>query len=411
VADGSSGDEIDRASFEYPASDPLAMRERVVRDVSDLLRRRLGEEIRLSQWKSSASDADAWILAQRGERALREGEALAAGGDTAEASRVLERADSILALSAARDRRWSEPASLRAAIAFRRSRMSESPAGMARWADSAMVMAGIALAIDSANPMPRELRATVKYWKWLNDLSADAAENDRLLAEAERELREVVRSHPQRASAWSVLSSLYANRSDPVEAAIAARRAYEEDAYLTAAPDIVWRLYTTAYDNDQPIQARRWCDEGRRRFAANPRFVQCAMWLLTMKDSRASADSAWRLADELRKVTPSTEWEFAKREAGMLVAAALARAGMRDSARRVLVRSRGDAVVDPTRGLLETEAMVRVILGEKEEALRLLREYLVANPEHREGMAATQSWWWRDIKTDPAYRDMAGAGH
>ena len=411
LTDGSTGEEIDRARFDYPAGDALAMRQGVVRDVSELLRQRLGESVRVAELKASTREPQSWMFAQRGERLIRDAEALASNGDTSGASRQLSAADSLLALSMNRDRKWAEPLTLRGVIALRRSRMTESPAEMSRWADSALSIANAALAIEPASAAARELRATSRYWKWLNDLSANAAENEMLLRTAEEELRAVVRAHPQRATAWSVLSSLYANKADPVESAIAARRAYEADAYLSAAPDIIWRLYTTAYDNEQSPQAREWCSEGRRRFPANPRFAQCALWLLTLRDTRVTPDSAWKLVDQARAVTPPGEWEFVRREAGMIVAAALARSGLQDSARRVLVRSRGDAAVDPTRGLLETEAMVRVILGDREEALRLLKAYLVANPEHREGMAESQSWWWRDIRNDPEYREMAGAAH
>ncbi|MEO8577180.1 MAG: hypothetical protein ABI556_10790, partial [Gemmatimonadales bacterium] len=78
-------------------------------------------------------------------------------------------------------------------------------------------------------------------------------------------------------------------------------------------------------------------------------------------------------------------------------------------ARRVLVRSRGDATVDPTRDLLIDEALVQVILGDKDETLKLLKTYLVANPEHRAGMAVTQSWSWRDLKGDPRYKELVGS--
>ena len=80
-------------------------------------------------------------------------------------------------------------------------------------------------------------------------------------------------------------------------------------------------------------------------------------------------------------------------------------------ARRVLVRSRGDATTDPSRDLLIDEAVIRVILGDKDEALKLLKQYLVANPEHRAGMAETQSWWWRDLKNDPRYKEMVGSAN
>ena len=319
-------------------------------------------------------------------------------------------ADSILSLSAARDVKWVEPVIMRGTVAFRRSRIASLAPDMAKWADNGMTFAEQALVLEPRNAAARELRGTLSYWRWLNDLATDPKEAAELLRLAEEDLRAAVKAAPHRASAWSVLSSLFANKADPIEAAMAARRAYEEDAYLSAAPDIVWRLYSSAYDNEQSVQAKHWCTEGQRRFPSNPRFVQCRLWLLTMPGTRANIDSAWQLVEDLRRVTPEREWGFAGREAPMLVAAGLARGGLRDSARHVLVRSRGDGAVDPTRDLLIDEALVRVVLGDKDEALRLLKMYLVANPEHRAGMAETQSWWWRDLKSDPRYQEMVGSG-
>jgi eukaryotic-like serine/threonine-protein kinase len=410
LTDGSTGDELERASFEYPSANPLGLREKLVHDVGDFLRKRLGEEIHLQERKAGTRDEQAWALAQRAGKATKEAESFTLAADTASAARQLHLADSLLALSEARDSKWVDPVVMRGAVALKRSRISQQPPEMARWADDGMKSAEQALALEPRNAAALELRGTLRYWKWLNDLVADPKEAARVLGGAEADLRTALKIAPDRASAWSVLSSLAANNSDPVEAALAARRAYEEDAYLSAAPDIVWRLYSAAYDNLQFTDASRWCNEGQSRFPSNPRFVQCRLWLLTMPATKPDIGQAWALVGALRKVTPENEWPFAGREAPMLVAAALGRAGLADSARRVLERSRGDATIDPSRDLLIDEAVVRTILGDKTEALRLLKTYLVANPDHRKGMAETQSWWWRDLKNDPRYREMVGTG-
>ena len=91
------------------------------------------------------------------------------------------------------------------------------------------------------------------------------------------------------------------------------------------------------------------------------------------------------------------------------MAAVLARAGRADSARHVLERSKGNADIDPQKELLGYEAMARVMLGDKDEALRLLDEYLVANPKHREGFRKIVHWWWRPIQDDPRFKALIGA--
>ena len=95
----------------------------------------------------------------------------------------------------------------------------------------------------------------------------------------------------------------------------------------------------------------------------------------------------------------------------MAVAAVIARAGQPDSARHVLERSRGDGEVDPTGELMQTEAYVRGMLGtprDRDEAFKLLKRYLTANPEHRKGYAEDNAWRWRALRDDPRYRELVG---
>jgi len=410
LIDGNNGDEVKHAEFEYPANDPIRVRENLVREVGDLLRKQVGEQIQLRGWKAGTQNPEAFVLAERAQKAMNDAQELTAASDTTGATARLHVADSLLALSESRDKRWIQPVILRGNVAFRQARIASNPADMAKWVDEGMKSADLAMALDSMNAGALELRGTLRYWRWLNDLIPDPKESAKTLALAEGDLQKSTRIDSHVASAWSVYSSLLTNKPepDPVGAALAARRAYEEDAYLSAAPDILWRLYSTAYDIEKPIEAKQWCDEGQRRFPANPRFVQCQLWLLTLRGTKTTPTAAWSLVPALQKVTPEKDWPFESREAQMLVAAGLARAGMADSARHVLVRSRGNPEIDPSRDLVIDEAVVRVILGDTTDALNLLKQYLVANPDHRVGMANTQSWWWRDLKNTPRYRQMVG---
>jgi hypothetical protein len=151
-----------------------------------------------------------------------------------------------------------------------------------------------------------------------------------------------------------------------------------------------------------------WCDEGRVRFPADPRFVRCQLWLYTTNARDPDPAAAWALVKELRARTSDRHWGYLGREANMLAAAALGRAKLRDSAGRVLARARAGPDIDPDRELLTVEAFVRDQLGERDEALRLIAAYLAAKPEHREGYARSQSWWWRGLRGDPRFQDLVG---
>ena len=113
--------------------------------------------------------------------------------------------------------------------------------------------------------------------------------------------------------------------------------------------------------------------------------------------------------DIVAKVT-AAQRPYEEREAKMAVAAVLARAGLADSARHVLVSARGDKESDPAGELLHIEAYVRTLVGDKDEAIRLLGQYLTANPEHRDGFAADNAWRWRSLRDDKRFRQMVGSG-
>jgi len=75
----------------------------------------------------------------------------------------------------------------------------------------------------------------------------------------------------------------------------------------------------------------------------------------------------------------------------------------------VLERSKGDPELDPQRELLGYQAVARTVLGDKDEALRLLGQYLVANPKHREGFRKNVHWWWRGLQDEPRFKALIGA--
>src|SRR5439155_360420 len=170
------------------------------------------------------------------------------------------------------------------------------------------------------------LRGTLRYWRWLLHLAPDPKEAAALLQGAERDLRAAVGLTPSLASAWSTLSHLDYQKNDITQAKIDAQRAYEEDAYLRVADQVVWRLFTTSYDLEQSQDAIHWCAEGHRRFVKNPKFTQCQLWAMTLRDVAPDIPRAWRVVDELRAISSERQWQFDGPMAQILVAGVLARA-------------------------------------------------------------------------------------
>jgi hypothetical protein len=128
-----------------------------------------------------------------------------------------------------------------------------------------------------------EARGTARYWRWLTDPDLERAVRDALLRTARDDLEAAVQRDPRRASAFSTLSHLYYNDPDApglTSVLMAAQRAYEEDAYVESAANVLWRIHTAALDIGQFPPAQNACQEGR---AASP----------TTTGSASAASGSW----------------------------------------------------------------------------------------------------------------------
>ncbi len=411
LVDGASGAEFARASFEQPAGNFLGVLDTLTQKVAGLIRERLGEEVRLREQRNQTHNVAAWSLVQRSEQARKQAEEQVQKKDTTGAAeKRFDQADSIYSLAHAADPTWAEPLIGRAWVAYRRSRLVNFDAVAAKpWIDKGQKIADDALALDPQNPDALEARGTLRYWKWILALEPDAAAAKKLLADAQSDLETAVKVRPSQAGAWAMLSHLYNQTSGETDAKLAARRAYEADAYLSNADVIVNRLFLASYDLEQFVDAVHWCDEGQRRFPTDFKFVRCQLWLLTSRAKQPDVALAWKLADSLPKVALAPERGYYKVEGRLATAAVLARAGQLDSARHVLQRSHGGADVDPDRELLTMEGFVYLLLGDKDGALKALKAYLAANPAKRAGLAEDPGWWYRSLQDDPRFLALVTA--
>jgi hypothetical protein len=130
---------------------------------------------------------------------------------------------------------------------------------------------------------------------------------------------------------------------------------------------------------------------------------------MTSPAKPADVTLAWRLFEDITRLTPSQMRVYGRLQAQIGVAAVLARAGLGDSARHVLARSKAGPDVDPESELLSFRAFAYVLLGDRDAAFRLLKEQVAANPAHRVGLARSIHWWWRDLRDDPRFKELVGA--
>jgi len=406
LVDGGSGAEIDRAMFEQPAGRLSAIPDSVAQRVAAFLRARLGEEVRLREQRAGTGSVEAWSLVQQGGHESKKGIDLARRGDGPGALRAIQRADTLLAQAARADPSWVEPLVVRGQIAFRWAReLQGEPREAEPWIAAGIGHVRRALTLAPKRPEALELLGSLRYLAYLLKLAPTDAVAATELRAAKDDLQTAVELKPL-ASAYYMLSHLYYRTEDVPAALIAARRAYEEDAYLEEAADILWRLWAGSYDSELHAQARQACQEGLRRFAADYRFTDCQLWDLTTEASPEDVPGAWRLLAALDTLAPTQTRGYERHQAMILLGAILARAGLKDSARRMLDRSRAgpDTAVDME--LVGFEAFARALNGEQDKAIDLLKRYNAANPGHLFQRGGNVHWWWRGLQSNPRFREL-----
>ena len=410
LVNAATGAEIGNKTLERPRTEIFALQDDLAKEVSIFLRQQVGQEVKLHESRVGTKNAAAWELVEQAEQETKAVETLLAAADTASAARRLGHADSLLAKAEALDPSWPTPAVQRGWLAYRRLDLAggSDQAYYSTWLAKGLEHAETALKLKPDDPEALELRGTLRYWQWVLNLGGGPAAAAKLIADAESDLRRAVAQDPNRAFAWAMLSHLLMRKSETAEGKLAALRAYEADPYLNEAPTILWRLFSSSLDLEDGVEATRWCDEAYRRFPGDPRFLECQISLLALPGQKPDVSKAWQLLEQNVKLYPPNQREFRRRRGQLLVAMALVRAGLPDSARSVALRSRSDATVDPTRELVYIEALLRNMLGDRDEALRLISVYLATNPQERPSMANDDTWWWRGLREDPRYRRLVG---
>ncbi|MBV9772738.1 MAG: hypothetical protein JO040_02235 [Gemmatimonadetes bacterium] len=405
LIDANTKSHLESRTIVHPVTELFTLEDALAEEVSGFLRRRLGREIELRKTRAETQSVAAWEHVLQAE-ALR-GDAASVGRsreplDAASADLLLLRADSLLALAEREDPDWTRPVVLRGWVALRRSRFQDGYGGDALLAD-AFARADRVLAREPRNPLALELRGNVDLLRASRTPGTGEAAG---LERAERDLRAAVAVEPSLASAWGTLSKVLRFRGHFAESDLAAKRALAEDAYLEDADDILHRLFFGALLGGDYRGARAACDQGRRRFPRDWRFVECRLTLMREDASQPpDPELAWRLVAELDRLDPPAH----AREEGrayspiyrrVVTAALLARAGRTDSARAVLARAQEAVGSDAELRLsLEyDEAYVRLLMGERETARRLLDDVLARRPALRPFVAR-----------DPLFRGLVAA--
>jgi tetratricopeptide (TPR) repeat protein len=406
LVDGKSGAVVQRSKIKRPASELLAVRDSVVEQAANLLREWIGKEVRLRSSERGTEIREAWALVQRAENARKAAE-LAVHDNGPEAGEAkFNEAIGYLEQARKLDDAWIEPLIQRTAITYRRSRLAYgagNPDAAARLIEDGLQQADAALKAAANEPRALELRGTLRYFKWLLNLTPDAAERAQLLAGARKDLEDAVQLDQGLAGAHNTLSHLLYNQEDIASAVVEAKTAYEKDAYLESANDIIFRLFYGNFDLENLTQAKDWCQKGKVRFPSDYRFTFCELRLMATPATEPDPAEAWRLYAEIDSLVPAPRRNLERVRGQMTVGGVLARAQLRDSATAVLGRAHAELTpqLDPSYDLTSYEAAMRLLLGDKQGAFDLLRRVVLANPDQGFPRGRPLDWVFRDLQNYP----------
>jgi eukaryotic-like serine/threonine-protein kinase len=394
----------------YPPDKLLELQDSLARDISFALRQHLGDEITAITLKAGTRNNAAWDAMQRANQIISDADALIRARQVPGALQKIDEADAALAKVEPIDKSWTQPIVDRAWLSFRKARLlGSSDANFAKVLEAGLAHADRALKAAPADTAAIEVRGTLHYWQWLNNVvpPENAAA---VLKSAEADLTAATAlGNGGTATAWNALSHLRINKGELTLAKLAAENSVKADPYLADVDRTIYRLFGAALDLGEPKEADRWCAEGNRRFPQNFLFTECKLLLLGMRGgAKPMPDSIWALRDSVVAAAPPNRKAFFELKSKILAALALVQAGLPDSAKRVAEANQGDSEVDPLKDLANLAAIVFAQAGDTDKALEYLAKYLSANPQARAFQAKNNSEWFKPIRNDPRYTALVG---
>ncbi len=171
-------------------------------------------------------------------------------------------------------------------------------------------------------------------------------------------------------------------------------------------------MFQVSLDLEQFDEAIRWCEHGGQRFPEDRTFVACRMFLMALDGGTPpDPERAWGLLGELLELSPAALQDRSRIHGTLWVAAALARAAaeagrpaLADSAQAVVARLRDRVPPELAPWADYYEANVRLLLGEREAAYRLLESYVESFPNRRANLAT--DWTFRPLWDEPRFRAL-----
>lgn len=377
---------------------PLQVRNELVEKVADLLRRQLGQEVRLREARAETEDSRAWELYHLARDIRADADSFKDEGETEAARRLYLEADSVLARAEELDPDWTWPTVQRGRIAQALARVGRPEIANAdpEWLRRGIEHVNRVLSEHPDHPAALTRRGELRYFL---ARTQSTPESERLIAAAQRDLRRAVSEDPREAAAWSRLAQILENEGRSAEARSALKRSREADPFLMEHRDYLFRRASLALDMEDFDRADRLLEEGLEEYPDSPAYLFGRLqYLASTASSSEDLSEAWDVVTRAESVLGRKPWTTAR----VLLAAVAARVGMEDSARAMLDRAGEPSSFTPNVSV--NAAYSRLQLGDEEKALDLLARYLEAEPGQRGDVA--EDWWWRPLRDHSRFRAM-----
>jgi tetratricopeptide (TPR) repeat protein len=208
------------------------------------------------------------------------------------------------------------------------------------------------------------------------------------------------------ARAWEALGTyyFYAGRFEEARRAIA--QALQADAFLLSEQGILLMQIAANLNLERFADAQQICARGARWYPLELAFMNCQYIILGWSaGDLASARRAWQLGSKAEDQASPAQRSDVYRTKLLMTAAILARAGHRDSAGSLLgtFEATRQGAVDLD-GFAADEAYVRLLVGQEDEALALLKTFLHNNWSQRGYIVRTP--WFRSLHGNPRFVAM-----
>jgi DNA-binding SARP family transcriptional activator/TolB-like protein len=380
----------------FTGGDVLKAIHTITEDIVAELGPALNEAMTFHRMRAGTSSDRAWAYVAQAREKWKVFDEFTSRGPVETAETIAMEADKLLVASIDLDNKWVDPHIMRGKFAMGMAWACIKSAGKCdpgEWLARAIRHANNALKLENGDSRALELRGHARYQLWTFGY-ADGA--DRVMKDAESDLvaAAVDRS---RATAWTLLGSIYLARSDFAQADNAARKALDADAFNEDRPVNLFTLFRANFHLGNHATAAQYCRELTDVQRGYWPEIFCNLSLLGWTEQiQPDADRALEYLQDESIHEPFRSW------IELLVAAVLARAHDAHKAHSLLHDALARANLSRDDEVLHFAAAAAIKLGDYTEARSLLDSYVQAKPAERSHVR--KEFWFKPLLQDSLIR-------